>query len=184
MKKLLLLTLLAVGLPVAVGKERPPLPSSLEPVPAATWTQDDARHLLFLAGFGGDLAEVQRLHALGAAGAVAEIVDYARRPALELPAPAAAESPEKMPNLAKLSPMERQQFNQEQRRLDQRQLAELRGWWVRRMIESPRPLEEKMTLFWHGLLLRDIRQSAAAMPCMNRTSSCGGMQWGAMASFS
>jgi uncharacterized protein (DUF1800 family) len=26
----------------------------------------------------------------------------------------------------------------------------LRAWWLRRMIQSPQPLLEKMTLFWHG----------------------------------
>ncbi|OHB66372.1 MAG: hypothetical protein A2V70_18920, partial [Planctomycetes bacterium RBG_13_63_9] len=26
----------------------------------------------------------------------------------------------------------------------------LRAWWLRRMIQSPHPLLEKMTLFWHG----------------------------------
>ena len=26
----------------------------------------------------------------------------------------------------------------------------LRAWWLRRMIETPHPLLEKMTLFWHG----------------------------------
>lgn len=26
----------------------------------------------------------------------------------------------------------------------------LRTWWLRRMIETPHPLREKMTLFWHG----------------------------------
>jgi uncharacterized protein (DUF1800 family) len=29
-------------------------------------------------------------------------------------------------------------------------MAELQMWWLQRMIETPRPLEEKMTLFWHG----------------------------------
>ena len=28
----------------------------------------------------------------------------------------------------------------------------LRGWWLRRMLETPHPLQEKMTLFWHGQL--------------------------------
>ncbi len=28
--------------------------------------------------------------------------------------------------------------------------AALRAWWLRRMIQSPHPLLEKMTLFWHG----------------------------------
>ncbi|MFV1966757.1 MAG: DUF1800 family protein [Pirellulaceae bacterium] len=29
-------------------------------------------------------------------------------------------------------------------------LESLRAWWLRRMIETPHPLLEKMTLFWHG----------------------------------
>lgn len=31
-----------------------------------------------------------------------------------------------------------------------RPIAELRGWWLRRMIETPHPLLERMTVFWHG----------------------------------
>ena len=29
----------------------------------------------------------------------------------------------------------------------------LRSWWLRRMIQTPNPLLEKMTLFWHGYLV-------------------------------
>jgi hypothetical protein len=31
----------------------------------------------------------------------------------------------------------------------------LRAWWLRRMIETPHPLLEKMTLFWHGHFAAD-----------------------------
>jgi len=31
----------------------------------------------------------------------------------------------------------------------------LRAWWLRRMIETPHPLLEKMTLFWHGYFATD-----------------------------
>jgi len=31
----------------------------------------------------------------------------------------------------------------------------LRAWWLRRMIETPYPLQEKMTLFWHGHFATD-----------------------------
>lgn len=31
-----------------------------------------------------------------------------------------------------------------------RPIDELRGWWLRRMIETPHPLLERMTVFWHG----------------------------------
>jgi len=29
-------------------------------------------------------------------------------------------------------------------------MGQFQQWWLRRLIETPRPLEEKMTLFWHG----------------------------------
>lgn len=29
-------------------------------------------------------------------------------------------------------------------------MESLRAWWLRRMLESPHPLNEKVTLFWHG----------------------------------
>ena len=31
-----------------------------------------------------------------------------------------------------------------------RDVSELRAWWLQRMIRTPHPLLEKMTLFWHG----------------------------------
>ncbi len=34
---------------------------------------------------------------------------------------------------------------------DQRQASAAGGWWLYRMINTRSPLEEKMTLFWHGL---------------------------------
>src|SRR6266446_10311563 len=40
-----------------------------------------------------------------------------------------------------------------QRQLNERkagQMAELVSWWNQRMCNSPAPLAEKMTLFWHG----------------------------------
>ena len=33
-----------------------------------------------------------------------------------------------------------------------------RGYWLDRMLRSDRPLEEKMTLFWHGLLCSGIQE--------------------------
>ena len=49
-------------------------------------------------------------------------------------------------------PAEAAQFN---RTYDEYEAAtgsvdQLRAWWLRRMIQTPHPLQEKMTLFWHG----------------------------------
>jgi len=35
-------------------------------------------------------------------------------------------------------------------------VAGLRAWWLRRMIETPHPLLEKMTLFWHSHFAADV----------------------------
>jgi uncharacterized protein (DUF1800 family) len=43
----------------------------------------------------------------------------------------------------------------------------LRGWWLRRMIETPQPLLEKMTLFWHDhFAISPVR--AAHAPSVSR----------------
>jgi uncharacterized protein (DUF1800 family) len=39
----------------------------------------------------------------------------------------------------------------------------LRAWWLRRMIQTPRPLLEKMTLFWHGHFAVNAKPVKAAM---------------------
>ncbi len=40
---------------------------------------------------------------------------------------------------------------QRQEQMSQRErMIELRGWWLQRMASGVRPLQEKMTLFWHG----------------------------------
>jgi len=124
----------------------------LRPVAAADWTPEHARHLLFRAGFGGSIQDVQTFYKLGPVEAVNRLVEFGGRPALDSPPPSAAELPEPAKNVAKLTPEEKQQLNNRLRREDQQRVAELRAWWIRRMIESPRPLEEKLTLFWHGLL--------------------------------
>jgi hypothetical protein len=129
---------------------------ALKPLDAGAWDFAKARHLLFRAGFGGPPAEVEKLRALGFATAVDFLVDYRSQPDVtfgppDLPpreAPAA---------LAKLGPEEQQKAAQERRRNDQQLLTDVRHWWVRRMVESPRPLEEKMVLFWHGHFANEYR---------------------------
>jgi uncharacterized protein (DUF1800 family) len=37
-----------------------------------------------------------------------------------------------------------------QQRLQRRRFVELQGWWLEKMVATTRPLQEKMTLFWHG----------------------------------
>jgi uncharacterized protein (DUF1800 family) len=41
-------------------------------------------------------------------------------------------------------------MQQEEQKKDRQQTVELRYWWLERMARGSRPLQEKLTLFWHG----------------------------------
>lgn len=123
----------------------------------------EARHLLWRAGFGGTEAEVIGLARLGLDKAVDLLVDYDTLPAL----PDVRDLFNK-DIMRPLSPAERQvqraarqrqdedtlarfrQMRQQAQQVDRRQMREIRAWWIDRMVRTTRPLEEKLTLFWHG----------------------------------
>lgn len=121
----------------------------LPPLPPGEWNYAQARHLLVRAGFGGTPEEVSRLHALGLHGAVEYLVYFKQQPSTSLDF---AASPRDIPTIYEngLSSDERRRLRDERAARDRRQLTDMRAWWLQRMIESPRPLEEKLALFWHG----------------------------------
>lgn len=136
--------------------------SSLEPLPASEFSFDDARHLLIRAGFGGTNEEVQRLHRLGLEGMVNWLVDYEGRPDVVGPLDM---SPLPRPDpmaFRRMDEQERRAYRRQRRRQDGQAFGRLRGWWADRMVRSRRPLEERMTLFWHGHFTssyRDVRNA-------------------------
>jgi uncharacterized protein (DUF1800 family) len=141
----------------------------LTPLDPKEWDHAKARHLLARAGFGGTPAEVDKLCKLGLHGAVDYLLEFHRQPAPQTPFEAAPPEPAD-PLAAKL----RNAFVQRQatgRRgvADGGQIAALRRAWLRRMVESPRPLQEKLTLFWHGLFAtqNSVVQNSYAMQRQN-----------------
>lgn len=147
---------------LATCSARGQAPQASEPADAARPTHDGlaalaaadfdiakARRLLLRAGFGGTPDEVARLHALGLKGAVESLVEYRRGPDWNLPLDVASTIASQQ-ELKQLSRQERRRVEQERRKKDAAQLRRLRAWWLERMVKSPRPLEEKLTLFWHG----------------------------------
>ena len=122
-----------------------------------------ARHLLNRAGFGGTQAQIAALANMGLDDAVDYLVDY---DAIEMP-PVLADrfdhdimkprTPERQREIQQArrdgdeAVLEQVRMERQRRqRIDRKQMAQVQEWWLQRMIESPRPLEEKMTLFWHG----------------------------------
>ncbi len=140
----------------------------LNPLPKSKWNYSTAAHLINRAGFGGPPAEIEKLVDLGPDKAVDSLVDYEKIPdATQNPAWAKAdpsrvdkflaykkmgERPSADMTQEQRSALEqkrREMIKQEQRE-QQLHILELRGWWLERMAKGPRPLQEKLTLFWHG----------------------------------
>jgi uncharacterized protein (DUF1800 family) len=100
--------------------------SPYTPDSARPWNLALAGHLYRRAGFGANWSELRQ---------------------------AVADGPEKTIDRLTHPSAEAEAFNRahdEYEAADDGSLETLRAWWLRRMIESPSPLLEKMTLFWHG----------------------------------
>lgn len=156
------------------GPRRPParerVSPSLSPIKPDRFGYDQARHLLWRAGFGGTPTQIQTLASWGPERAVDYMLDFDRvqddpvakdlfdhdimRPATpeEREAYRKAQRAQDEDALARF-----RQERQRRERSDRAQMTEIQKWWLRRMIQSPRPLEEKMTLFWHTLLATSYR---------------------------
>lgn len=109
---------------------------------APTSLSDRQRYgqLLRRAGFGASPAELNEWMKLDWSSAVDKLVDYESTSNQDLE-----------DHLMSLS-------------LDLTKASDIQRWWMIRMIETARPLEEKMTLFWHGLLTSAL--TAAKPPLM------------------
>ena len=145
--------------------QNPTIPSaSLDPIRKDTFGFDEARHLLWRAGFGGTPKQILTLVEWGPEKSVDYLLDFHDEG--NFPDPKAntfdgsimreftaderdayfrAQRAQDENTLARF----RREIQDRQRR-DRVQVREMQKWWLTRMIETPHPLEEKMTLFWHG----------------------------------
>lgn len=120
----------------------------LKPMAGKDWTYAKARHLVVRAGFGGTPAEVQKVYEMGLHDAVDHFVEIYDQPVANIEFdPARLRRNE--PWEGRLPWDERQYMTVKYRNPERAQQAEMRHWWLQRMAESPRPLQEKMALFWH-----------------------------------
>ncbi len=104
-----------------------------------------ARHLLTRTGFGATDAEIRAYVGLGREQAVARLLQGTRTTAVT-PIPASRQEFVRPGRLKALPDDERKAV------LAQQFIAsvELRTWWLREMLDTPSPLTERMTLFWHN----------------------------------
>ena len=104
--------------------------SPWEPTTQEPWDARRVRHLMRRGGFGAKPSEVKELVELGPAKTIDRILSKNNTQALEA-------------------------FEQESSQIVSAvrsggSIDSLAAWWLHRMIHTPSPLVEKITLFWHG----------------------------------
>jgi len=150
--------------------------NDLTPITAKDWNYDLAAHLLERAGFGGTPEEIQALAKMTPAQAIARLVRFEGTDASHLPPfdhsgihdPGIEPFPPSRPAVTDLAKEKGEALGIKVKPSGNRRLQPivdkffywLRAsvletnrvsyWWANRMLSSPRPLQEKMALFWHG----------------------------------
>src|ERR1700731_3785182 len=123
----------------------------LSPIPTDRWDFDAAAHLLVRAGFGGAPSEIQNFRALGPEKAVTSLINA---PIDNYPPPTWATPDDQDELRAQIqeaaTPEEKQMMRKLQQEKFNSEMKDLSHWWLTRMVGTPSPLLEKMTLFWHG----------------------------------
>jgi uncharacterized protein (DUF1800 family) len=150
--------------------------NDLSPIPASSWDYAAAAHLLERAGFGGTPDDVELLAAMTPQEAVDYLVNFepiddsalspfdhsgvwndAMDPFPKSRADAVRQAREhgesmgvkvNLEGTRKIQPVVNEFFYC--LRANEMELRRLSTWWADRMLTTPRPLQEKMALFWHG----------------------------------
>ncbi|MBY0310600.1 MAG: DUF1800 domain-containing protein [Phycisphaerales bacterium] len=148
---------------VPMSRSTPRLTGSLNPIKDKDWGYAQARHLLWRAGFGGTPAQIQTLVRWGPTKSVDHLLNFDQvefEPVKsdtfdrDIMRPLNNEERGEIARARRTGDEEMvtrlRAMRQEAERKDRGQMRNLQHWWLKRMIETPRPLEEKMTLFWHG----------------------------------
>ena len=112
----------------------------------AQLSKEQARHLLTRTGFAPRQAEVDAVTGQPANQAISDLIRKARMATPFHSAPAFTSQPPPLPYRLLQTIEERQA----QRRQQLREGLDIKVWWMREMLESPAPLRERMTLFWHN----------------------------------
>lgn len=126
---------------------------TLEPLPPHDWDRSKARHLAARAGFGGRVREIDLLTDLGLDAAVESFLRFPATPSDDAPDWTSETGEDlfaRMREYRSMGEEQRQMARRERLRDFRRRSIELGGWWIERMLSTPHPLQEKLTLFWHG----------------------------------
>ena len=144
--------------------------ASMRPIPASGFTESGARHLLLRAGFGAMPDQPRTLSRWGIERSVDFLLDTGSIPyeheddgsfADDIIVPLSRGQQRELRNARQTGDEDTvarfRSRRQAAQRRDRKQMAAIQRWWLARLIETPKPLEEKMTLFWHGHFVSGYR---------------------------
>jgi uncharacterized protein (DUF1800 family) len=137
-----------------------------------------AAHLLNRAGFGGTPEEVAKVQQQGPQDAVDALLDFPDSPAEE-------QSQTDVPDLSAITglPSDFRQIaksmvgktDEEKKEIRQKFMLANReavlatvNWWLKRMTFGQHPLQEKLTLFWHGHFVTSAKDERSASAMWNQ----------------
>lgn len=131
------------------------------------WDRVKAAHLLNRAGFGGAPDQVHRLAGMRFEAAVDELLDYesvqdAAFPEVDFTAIREMFAALLRLRQARADERTLREANNQIQRANREKFQQIREAWLRRMIQTRRPLQEKMVLFWHGFLVSGIPETRVA----------------------
>ncbi len=149
-----------------------PLLQPYVPSPDDPFDAVKAAHLLNRAGFGGTPEEIERVVEMGPRQAVEHLLDFPDAPADE-------QSADDVPDLSSIegypktfsdrrkmflgkTPEERQALLQQLMAANREAIGLTIAWWLKRMARGRHPLQEKLTLFWHGHFTTSARDERSA----------------------
>ncbi|MBI5762767.1 MAG: DUF1800 domain-containing protein [Planctomycetes bacterium] len=135
---------------------------------AKTWNADMAAHLLRRAGFGGTPEQIALLAGMSREQAVEYLIRFDE--VREEPLPIDIDY-QRLPRGARRAgekDAEIQKQIVQRQRNDQAQMARIINWWIETMTITPRPLQEKLVLFWHGHFTSGFREVKSSRALFNQ----------------
>lgn len=112
------------------------------------WDERLAAHLLRRAGFGGTPQEIATAARSNPRDVVESLVHFGTSNLV--PPPDVYDPSQELSGIRGLAPADRMATLKTVREESRLSIVSLQMWWLNRMLTTPAPLQEKMTLFFHG----------------------------------
>ncbi len=155
-----------------------PLLKPYRPSSDSPFDYTKAAHLLNRAGFGGKPEEIEKVVKMGPQDAADWLLDFPDAPIEEqtqndVPDLSSIEGypsnfRELQTKMRGMTADERMRYRQMLMRDNRDAVAQTASWWMRRMGNGPTPLQEKLTLFWHGHFTTSAKDERAAVLMWNQ----------------